>query len=160
MAISAEAQAAQGQPKLFSVRIRGDWAGGVRTDVKIRSFDPIVIDEPAVLGGNDAGPNPVEYVLAGLAGCASVMLAVVSQEKGMTYQDAHFDLVGTLDVRGLEGVEGVCPFFSVVRGTVKVKTAASDELFESVVADIERRCPVYSMMKAAGVEMEIRWEKA
>lgn len=148
------------QPKLFSVRIRGEWAGGVRTDVKIRSFDPIVIDEPAMLGGSDAGPNPVEYVLAALAGCASVMLAVVAREKGMTYEEARFDLVGTLDVRGLEGVEGVCPFFSVVKGTIKVKTDASDELFQSVVTDIERRCPVYTMMKAAGVKMAICWEKA
>lgn len=150
---------ANGEAKLFSVRVRGDWKGGLQTDVKVRTFAPFTIDEPAALGGGDAGPNPVEYVLGGLAGCASVMLAIISKEKGMSYDSAHFNFIGTLDVRGLEGVEGVCPYFNLVKGTVKVKTDAPDELFREVVEDVERRCPVYTMIKAAGVQMQIEWAK-
>src|SRR5690554_5700419 len=44
--------------------INGKNANATRLDVKARSFS-VVVDEPADLGGTDAGPNPVEYVLAG-----------------------------------------------------------------------------------------------
>jgi uncharacterized OsmC-like protein len=58
------------------------WAGGVRTEVTIDQFSAggvhaappersfkLVVDEPAVLGGQDSGPNPIEYLAAGLCGC-------------------------------------------------------------------------------------------
>ena len=52
--------------------INGKNANATRLDVKARSFS-VVVDEPADLGGTDAGPNPVEYVLAGYAGCLNVV---------------------------------------------------------------------------------------
>jgi uncharacterized OsmC-like protein len=33
----------------------------------------LIIDEPEALGGTDEGPSPVEYILAGLAGCLNVV---------------------------------------------------------------------------------------
>src|SRR5215218_4791958 len=36
-----------------------------RTRVKIRDFD-LIVDEPPLIGGGDAGPTPVELVLAAL----------------------------------------------------------------------------------------------
>ena len=43
-----------------------------KTTVKARNFS-MVIDEPPSLGGKDEGANPVEFVLAALAGCLNVM---------------------------------------------------------------------------------------
>lgn len=38
-----------------------------KTVVRARNFE-MIIDEPKDLGGTGGGPNPVEYVLAALAG--------------------------------------------------------------------------------------------
>ena len=39
---------------------------GLRSETKMRQFS-LTVDEPPTLGGTDAGPNPVELVLAALA---------------------------------------------------------------------------------------------
>ncbi|WP_324716107.1 OsmC family protein [Carboxydochorda subterranea] len=145
------------QPKLFTMRARGEWKGGVRTEVRVRHFVPIVLDEPADLGGSDQGPNPMEYVLSSLIGCASVMLAVVAKEQGLQYSGVEFDVRGTLDVRGLEGVEGVRPYFDTVKGSIRVHTQAAQPVLDAVAAQVERRCPVYTMLQAAGVDVQIEW---
>jgi uncharacterized OsmC-like protein len=39
------------------------------------------VDEPETLGGNDISANPVEYLLAGYAGCLNVVFNLVAKEK-------------------------------------------------------------------------------
>lgn len=144
-------------PKVVAMRVQGAWTDGVRTETQVRQFAPLVMDEPPSLGGKDTGPNPMEYVLAAFIGCASVMLAVIAPEQNFTYSAAEFDLKGTLDVRGLEGAEGVRPYFDKVVGTVRVTTNDAQGLYR-VAEEVERRCPVYTMLEAADVELAIEWE--
>ena len=54
----------------FSIDATGDSA--TKTTVSARDFT-FVVDEPPALGGDDAGPNPVEYLLGALAGCLNVV---------------------------------------------------------------------------------------
>jgi len=49
-------------------RVRAMSESPARVSVKARSFN-MIVDEPPNLGGEDRGANPVEYVLAALAGC-------------------------------------------------------------------------------------------
>jgi putative redox protein len=42
----------------------------------------LVADEPASLGGNNAGPTPFGYVIGGLAACTAITLQIYSQRKG------------------------------------------------------------------------------
>ena len=42
----------------------------------------MVADEPAVLGGHDVGPDPFEYLLAGLGACTVMTLRLYADRKG------------------------------------------------------------------------------
>lgn len=56
-----------------------------------------MVDEPADLGGTDAGPNPVEYVLAGYAGCLNVVGHLVAKEMGMELKKFAVEVAGDLN---------------------------------------------------------------
>ncbi|MGI6082822.1 MAG: OsmC family protein [Limnochordia bacterium] len=141
--------------KLSSLRVSGKQTSGMRTDVRARQFN-LVIDEPESLGGTDEGANPMEYVLAGLAGCASVMLRMIAKEQDLEYESVSLDIRGTLDLRGLEGVPGVSRHFQTVTGKVEVVTSDADKL-QKVAEAIEDRCPAYNLLKDAGVDIAFDW---
>lgn len=150
--------ATQNQPKIYTAHAWGEWTGGVRSEVTIRQFEPIVMDEPESLGGSDTGPNPMEYLLGALIGCKTVVFALVAKEHGFTYSDLKFDLKGSLDVRGLEGVEGVRPYFKSIQGTIQVTTTEDYDALIQVARETERRCPVYTTLAAADVAFDIDWQ--
>lgn len=41
----------------------------------------VTLDEPAAVGGNDAGPGPYEYLLLGLGACTSMTLRMYAESK-------------------------------------------------------------------------------
>jgi uncharacterized OsmC-like protein len=142
--------------KLSSLRVSGKQTSGMRTDVRARQFN-LVIDEPESLGGTDEGANPMEYVLAGLAGCASVMLRMIAKEQDLEYERVSFDIRGTLDLRGFEGVPGVCRHFQTGdRFGSEVVTSDAKKLQKVAVA-IEDRCPAFNLLKDAGVDITLDW---
>lgn len=150
--------ATENQPKIYTAHARGEWTGGFRSEMEVRQFDPIVMDEPPSLGGTDTGANPMEYLLSALIGCETVVFAIVAQERGFTYSDVKFDLQGSLDLRGLEGVEGVRPYFEKITGTIQVTTTESQDKLAEIAQEAERRCPVYTTLEAADVAFEVEWQ--
>src|SRR3954465_4118517 len=100
--------------QLLKVETSGKWESGLKTSISIRDFSTLIVDEPKSLGGTDEGPNPVEYVLAALTSCTSVMIALISKEKKFSFQGVDFKNNGILDLQGLMGVEGVSPHFQSV----------------------------------------------
>lgn len=146
------------KPKLAAITARGEWTGDVRTEVRVRHFAPILMDEPRELGGTDLGANPMEYVLAALMGCETVLMAMVAQERNFTYDGIEYDLRGTLDLRGLEGATDVRPYFREITGTVRVTTTETEADLLDVAKEVERRCPVYTMLAAADVKFNVDWQ--
>jgi len=55
--------------KPFELKVEAKLLNDTRTGIKIRDFPQIVIDTMPEFGGGDAGPCPVELMLASLAGC-------------------------------------------------------------------------------------------
>lgn len=145
--------------QLLKVNTSGKWESGLKTSISVRDFSPLIVDEPKSLGGTDEGPNPVEYVLAGLSSCTSVMIGIISKEKSFSYQGVDFVNDGTLDLQGLMGVEGISPHFQNVNFDVIISTNEDLSRIEELKEEVEKRCPVYNLLIDAGVKVETNWIK-
>ena len=66
------------QPDAVEVRI-GD--SGFRTEVTARGHT-LVADEPASLGGTDAGPTPYDYLAAALGTCTAMTIRMYADRRG------------------------------------------------------------------------------
>ncbi len=80
----------------------GEWKGGLRIDTQVRNFT-LSFDEPPSLGGEDSACNPVEGVLASLAGCLGIVSRVVAQRKIYPSRKIEIEVEGDLDPRGFMG---------------------------------------------------------
>lgn len=146
------------KPQLVTVRCRGTWEPKVRTALRVRRFEPFYSDEPVALGGDDTAPNPMEYMMAALNGCVSVMIAVIAAEMDFKYEAVELLADGVLDVRGLMGVPGVQPHFTEVRLTVKIKTDEPRERLDELKEKVEARCPAAGLINAARVPFHSTWD--
>lgn len=148
-----------GIKQLLKVETSGKWESGLKTSISIRDFEPFIVDEPKSLGGTNEGPNPVEYVLAALSSCTSVMIAFIAKEQKFSYSAVEFKNAGTIDLQGLMGVEGVSPHFQQVNFNVLLKTEESEARIEELKEKVEKRCPVMNLLKDAGVAIQSNWLK-
>jgi putative redox protein len=103
----------------------------------------MVIDEPAGLGGDDAGPNPVEALLSALAACRIITYRFHAARLGIPLDGVEVLMEGDLDLRGfLAEEDSLRPGFQEIRGQVKLTTSASPEQVEKLEAAVNRYCPV------------------
>ncbi|WP_347861956.1 OsmC family protein [Salimicrobium sp. PL1-032A] len=137
----------------FRIESKGE---GMRSDVKSEKHS-MTVDEPPNMGGEDTGPDPLTMMLSSLAGCENVVATMVAEELEFDLEGIDFDISGTIDPRGLQGVEGVRPYFQTVNIEAKVKTSESKERIEELQRITDQRCPVYTTMEAAGVELKSDW---
>ena len=121
---------------------------GLRSETQIRQFS-LVIDEPPSLGGTDAGPNPVELVLAALAACQEITYRAYATALGVPLDSVSVKLDGSLDLRGFFAVSDTArPGFSSVRGTVTLKSSASPEALAQLKQVVDAHCPVLDILRA------------
>lgn len=146
-----------GEPIWMSLSADGEWEGGMRTRLQVRDFAPIYSDEPPSFGGQDSAPNPMELVLSALNGCLAVMIQVIAREKGVEVRGVRLHAEGDLDLRGAMGDPSVPPYFRTVREKVEVVSTASPEQIHALQEEVQRRCPVYTLLKSAGVELQSEW---
>ncbi|KFZ42344.1 osmotically inducible protein C [Anoxybacillus flavithermus] len=132
---------------------------GVTTYVKAGKHE-FVIDEAKQMGGRDLGANPLQMVLGALAACENVTARVVAKEMNFDLQDMTFVVKGQIDPRGFMGDPSARPYFESVSVEVAVKTNENEERVQQLKEKVEARCPVYTMVKAAGVQMNDQWYKA
>lgn len=143
---------------MATIKILGEGTG-VQTTVRAGRHT-LVADEQAAMGGADAGPSPLEHALAALASCEEVIAQLVAREMGIGVDGIDWDVQATLDPRGLMGDPVVRPFFQSVRVRARVATAADASQVRQLQAAVDQRCPVFTMMQAAGVSMDAQWVKA
>ncbi|CEM06984.1 unnamed protein product [Vitrella brassicaformis CCMP3155] len=103
-------------------------------------------DEPAKLGGQDKGPNPLETSLGALCGCLHVLSVGVANEMKMKFDKIDWTAKGELDVKGLKGDPNVQSHFQKVTVEGKIATNESDDRIHELLEKVERRCPLSSLM--------------
>lgn len=107
-----------------------------------RTFN-FVVDEPPALGGTDHGANPVEYILAGLAGCLNVVAHIVAKEQGIKLHSLKINVEGDINPARLLGLSNEeRAGFQSLRITLSPETDASPEALLKWIETIEDRCPV------------------
>jgi len=141
---------------LRHVSARND--GGTRTKVQVRDFEPVHTDEPASLGGTNTAPSPLETVLVALVGCDGVIINGVAKAMGFAYSAADFDCQSQIDVRGPKGVPGVRPYFESCELTIVLYTDEPEDRVDQLIKNVEYRCPVMNLLRAADVRLNVDWQ--
>jgi len=128
-------------------KVTGEWKKGLRVDTQVRNF-ALSFDEPPSLGGEDSACNPVEGLLASLAGCLGIVARVVAQEKSLPIEKIQVEIEGDLDPRGFMGqYDQVRPGLLAVRYQIKISGKISDKDLKEFAEEVDKRCPVSDTLK-------------
>ncbi len=103
----------------------------------------IVIDQPKAVGGNGAGPCPVEYVLAGFAACILNVAYVVAGERTIELRSLAVQVEGDLNPAKFLGQRtDDRPGFQSIRLIINIDADLTLEEKEDFLRAVEARCPV------------------
>ena len=109
---------------------------------KTRKFK-LIIDEPEDLGGSNKGPNPVEYILAGLAGCLNVVGHLVAKELDFEIKNLQIEVTGSLNPDNLFGLSNnQRAGFKEINLSLIPDTNASIDTLVKWLEIVKNRCPV------------------
>ena len=109
---------------------------------KARQFK-LVIDEPETLNGTDEGANPVEYILAGFAGCVNVVGHLVAKELGFKIEKLNIEVSGDINPDKFLGISNnERAGFKNIELKLVPETTASIETLVKWLEIVEARCPV------------------
>ena len=76
--------------------INGKSITPTRYEGNVRQFS-IAVDEPENFGGKDSAPTPVEYILAGYAGCLNEVVNLIAKEMNIVIY--HLEINSTGDIK-------------------------------------------------------------
>lgn len=127
------------------------WTGtGVQCEAQTGDH-VITIDEPASLGGNDTGPNPVELVLDALGGCLVVLTNAFAPTHGVEVKSVSAEIEGDLDPDGFMGKSDVRPGFSAIRYKLNIESDSDSDKLSELIEHVEQACPVKDTLKGVPI---------
>ncbi len=119
---------------------------GLRTEVTTRGFR-LQVDEPASVGGTEAGPTPYDHLATALAACTSMTLRMYADRKDLPLDSARttvtFDRVHADDCAHCDTEEGRIELFT---RTVELTGDLDDET-RARLLEIADRCPVHRTLE-------------
>lgn len=127
---------------LLNFAIEGENENPTKLVVNARQFK-LVVDEPSGLGGTDDGPNPVEYLLAGYAGCLNVVAHLVAKEQGLDLKKLSIGVDGDINPARLFGQStDDRAGFKIIRVNIEIDTDAEQPAIDKWIKEVEYRCPI------------------
>src|SRR5690625_4834205 len=130
---------------------------GMKKIVKMGKYE-VIVDEAPQMGGNNEGPNPLQYMLTALAGCTNVVAHAAAKEMEFDLQGLTVQVDGEFDPRGFMGEPNVRTYFETVNVNVEVQTTEPEDRLEELKKQVETRCPVFGTFSAADIEMKGSWK--
>lgn len=129
---------------MAKITFRSDvnWAGhGVKSTATCGKHQ-FIIDEPPSLGGQDEGPNPVEFILASLGSCLNVLIAAFAPQHDVVLKELRTTVEGDLDPDGFLEKAPVRPGFQEVRYHIDIVSDSPTDRIARLVEHAQRVCPV------------------
>ena len=154
-------QVLKGAPEAakFTWRASCKWRDGVHSQTSVQGFHGLgqeqqhktettfEADHPEIFAAKDNGITPIEYVLVGLASCLTAGVAAVAQNRGIQLRSVESRLEGTMDIRGILGVDpDVRNGYDDIKVTFKIDADASKKDIEALVAQSQKRSAVYDVI--------------
>ena len=140
----------------FQFRLNNRWVDGGLNRSRIKEYfadgyeddtrkEPFIVDadEPAVSGGGDSGPNPMEFILHSLASCLTSTMVYHAAVQGIEIRSVETSLAGNMDVRGMLGMsDEVRKGFNHVQVRMLVDSAES----AATLKELALFSPVYDII--------------
>jgi uncharacterized OsmC-like protein len=128
----------------------------LQNEVRYGDNKTLLIDEPATLGGDGAGPDPYTLLLAALGGCISMTVTLYARRKAWPLERVIVRLrqqrIHAKDcAECTEGTEG---FVHRIERSVTVEGDLTDEQ-QARLQEIAHKCPVHKTLISEIVVTEI-----
>lgn len=143
----------------FVWKATSEWKGGAHTRTTIGDFFglgenqtrgktfEIDSDHPEIFAATDYAPNPLEIVLAGLAGCLTAGIASVAENRGIKLNSVKATLEGDMNLYGILGIDSdVRNGFKAVRVKFDIDADASKDDIAALVAQSQKRSAVFDII--------------
>lgn len=100
---------------------------GAKQEIPHASTFRMNADEPPILAGNDAAPNPVEHLLHALASCLTTSMVAHAAVRGIVIDELEAELEGDIDLNGFLGLDPNVPKgYTEIRAKYRVKANPED----------------------------------
>lgn len=117
----------------------------------------LVADEPVSFGGDDRGPGPYEYLLAGLGSCTSMTLRMYAAKKGWNLRGVRVELEHTrIHAKDCDDCETKQGMVDEIQTRIHLEGDLDDEQ-RARLMEIAERCPVHRTLSS---EIKIRTQPA
>jgi len=132
---------------LATVAVSTRQVSGLASEAAIRDFR-LKLDQVPAIGGSDAGPNPVELVLAALGACQEITYRIYAEALGIPLDHVSVKVEGRQDLRGFFSAdEGVRPGFRDIRAVVEIDSPASNDEILRLKEAVDAHCPVLDILR-------------
>lgn len=123
-----------------------------RTLSYVGDHQPVVVDEPLHLFGEDTAPAPGEIALSGLGGCLVVGITAVATSKNVKLSKLEVFLEGDIGNPAAWGAGGAEKLpaemgFQAIRVKVEIEGDASREELDEIVRQANYASPVANTMR-------------
>jgi putative redox protein len=116
--------------------------GNLRQEIDAGSHT-FYADEPVDAGGDNAGPNPYELLLAALGACTSMTLLLYTRRKGWPLEDVEVRLSHRRDyARDCEDCDDQPVRIDLIERRIRLK-GQLDEGQRARLLEIAEKCPVH-----------------
>lgn len=124
---------------------------GLRLEIETGKHH-ILADELPLVGGTDAGPAPLQYLLASLGACTAMTLRLYSDRKKWPLQDVDVKLkLSKVPVDAADPAKGQADH---ILREIRLSGALDDEM-RTRLMEVANKCPVHKML-SPGVKIETK----